>query len=276
MHAKHFGKCALCGKLKELTFEHIPPNKAFNFTPAKPISGDSLLKAATDNNRLPWDHSGLKYLNQQQGMGLYSICQSCNNLTGAWYGDSYVDLTKRIHYLLKKEIPLDYHEVEFVIKEIYPQRIIKQVVSMFCSINQRHYLDTRFLLLREFVLDRDLVSLDKNKYKICMYLTRSNMCKYCGFTIKLGGKDMQHITAECMSEFCAYPLGFILYFEPDEKREFLGTDITHFSDYSYDEKVDFKISVPILENNTWIPEDSRSRAEIIETISKNNGKEEGK
>ena len=70
MHAKHFGKCALCGKLKELTFEHIPPNKAFNFTPAKPISGDSLLKAATDNNRLPWDHSGLKYLNQQQGMGL--------------------------------------------------------------------------------------------------------------------------------------------------------------------------------------------------------------
>ena len=87
---------------------------------------------------------------------------------------------------------------------------------------------------------------------------------------------MQHITAECMSEFCAYPLGFILYFEPDEKREFLGTDITHFSDYSYDEKVDFKISVPILENNTWIPEDSRSKAEIIETISKTNGKEEGK
>lgn len=84
---------------------------------------------------MPWDRSGLKYLNQQQGMGLFSLGQSCNNLAGTWYGDSYVDSTKRIHYLLKKEILLDCQKVEFMIKEIYQQRIIKQIVSMFCSIN---------------------------------------------------------------------------------------------------------------------------------------------
>lgn len=40
MSSKHIGICALCGKEKELTFEHLPPNKAFNFTPAKPVNGE--------------------------------------------------------------------------------------------------------------------------------------------------------------------------------------------------------------------------------------------
>ena len=39
---KHFGKCALCGKECELTFEHIPPRRAFNSTPARPVSGEEI------------------------------------------------------------------------------------------------------------------------------------------------------------------------------------------------------------------------------------------
>lgn len=79
------------------------------------------------------------------------------------------------------------------------------------------------------------------------------------FRLYMEKSPLTNLFPECMFEFCAYPLGFILYFEPDEKRELMGTDITHFSDYSYEEKVDFKISLPILENNTWIPEDSRAK-----------------
>jgi SNF2 family DNA or RNA helicase len=40
---KHWGKCALCGKECELTFEHIPPRAAFNSTPARPVSGVEVL-----------------------------------------------------------------------------------------------------------------------------------------------------------------------------------------------------------------------------------------
>ena len=69
MSSKHIGICALCGKEKELTFEHLPPNKAFNFTPAKPVNGEDFIHASDDKNRVPWDLSGLKYQNQQKGMG---------------------------------------------------------------------------------------------------------------------------------------------------------------------------------------------------------------
>ena len=71
MNAKHIGICALCGKEKELTFEHLPPNKAFNFTRAKPVNGEDFIHASDDKNRVPWDLSGLKYQNQQKGMALF-------------------------------------------------------------------------------------------------------------------------------------------------------------------------------------------------------------
>ena len=80
---KHFGKCALCGKECNLSFEHIPPESAFNNSPAKPVSGDKLVE---DDDRMPWDTSGLKYEHQQRGMGKYSLCRDCNSFTGVYYG----------------------------------------------------------------------------------------------------------------------------------------------------------------------------------------------
>ncbi|MBP3477329.1 MAG: hypothetical protein J6K48_13600 [Lachnospiraceae bacterium] len=37
------GKCALCIKEYELTFEHIPPRTAFNSTPVKPVTGNKIM-----------------------------------------------------------------------------------------------------------------------------------------------------------------------------------------------------------------------------------------
>ena len=37
MRKKTIGKCALCGRIGELSFEHIPPKAAFNSTPARPV-----------------------------------------------------------------------------------------------------------------------------------------------------------------------------------------------------------------------------------------------
>lgn len=272
MSSKHIGICALCGKEKELTFEHLPPNKAFNFTPAKPVNGEAFIHASDAKNRVPWDLSGLKYQNQQKGMGSFSLCQSCNNLTGAWYGDSYVDFAKRMHFLLSKKVPVYYPAFEFEVRKIYPQRFIKQVISIFCSINKSIYDDPRIATLREFVLNKHAVSLNKSKYKICMYLTRGGFIKHCGLSVKLHSNDMQNSTFKCVSEFCAYPLGFLIYFDLEEDDAYLGTDITAFSDYAFDDIADFSITCPIFENNSWIPEDIRSKAEIEQTIAKNKEK----
>lgn len=54
----------LVWKREGINFEHLPPNKAFNFTPTKSVNGEVFIHASADKNRVPWDLSGLKYQNQ--------------------------------------------------------------------------------------------------------------------------------------------------------------------------------------------------------------------
>lgn len=60
------GKCALCRKECELTFEHIPPRTAFNSTPVKPVSGDKIIK---DDGRMPLGDIGASLHKSATGNG---------------------------------------------------------------------------------------------------------------------------------------------------------------------------------------------------------------
>lgn len=62
------GYCHICQEYKDLTFEHISPHKAFNYISARSIEGDEVLKLMTDENRMPWETTGLKYKSKQRGM----------------------------------------------------------------------------------------------------------------------------------------------------------------------------------------------------------------
>lgn len=121
---RHFRKCALCGKEGKLTFEHIPPSVAFNSTPARLVSGEEIFKeeVLNEKERMPWDAQGLKYQNQQQGMGRYSLCQDCNNNTGSWYGEAYITFARTAHTAIKAYSPSDPNGIGF--REMYPLRII--------------------------------------------------------------------------------------------------------------------------------------------------------
>ena len=87
---------------KELTFEHLPPRKANNSNRAKAIVGDELTKHIAGNDK-PWDFSSCKYKDLQKGMGLYSLCQACNNNTGTNYADEYIKFANTIGYAINKE-----------------------------------------------------------------------------------------------------------------------------------------------------------------------------
>lgn len=255
------GKCALCRKECELTFEHIPPRTAFNSTPIKSVSGDKIMK---DNERMPWDTSGLRYTNQQQGMGKYCLCSECNNNTGSWYGNDYSLISHVIHCTLEEPLPENIHGIG--IKGVYPLRFIKQVLSMFCSIN--NFEDPRIEGLRNFVLNKTEVGLDKAKYKICMYFTKSHFMKYAPLSVIL---KMNAPTWESMaiSEITAYPLGFILYFNPTDTWNYEGIDITSFSEYGYEYKANIEIPLCVKEVNDLFPTYYRSRDEIQKCVEEN-------
>ena len=269
--AKHFGKCALCGKECELTFEHIPPRAAFNSSPARPVSGEQLIDDLKENgdHRMPWDTEGLKYQNQQQGMGQYSLCSTCNNNTGSWYAADYITFARVAHAAITNCANSDFGGMEF--KGIYPLRVIKQVLSMFCSINPPDIPSLE--PIKQFVLDKNAVGLDKSKYKICMYFTSTKTMRFDGISVKVHLEETG-IKYMVLSEITAYPFGFVLYFDPGNDWEYAGTDITMFADYAYDFMGTIGLPWKIEEVNGLFPEDYRTKDEIRECVEKNREWEE--
>lgn len=284
--AKQKGMCALCGKECELTYEHIPPKAAFNSKPVKLYSGEKIL---FDGDRLPWDFQGLKYIDRQKGSGKYSICQECNNNTGAWYGETY----KSIAYIIAEALEMSKEEPiqGICIEEVYGVRFIKQILSMFCSVNDYPalvgYLKTSetenksehsplfntivsaqnalrnavFLTeeLRAFVRDKNAVGLDKSKFKLCMYETNSTLIKLNAVSTVLNFSDNRFVT---VSELIVPPLGFLLYYNPSDNLECIGVDITFLADYGYDEKLKIEFPLQVLEMNTYFPTDYRTKEQI--------------
>lgn len=249
---KHFGKCALCGKECELTFEHIPPKSSGNMQSVKPVSLESYLKKG---NRTPWDLKGVKYINLQKGMGLYSLCSDCNSFTGAKYGDSYIKDIKALNQIFEEPLPKDTNAIEL---EIYPLRFFKQICSHFCSINPG-------LEIASFVLDEESKIFDKSKYRMQMYFTQNRIIRFNSFSafgnIRTGGIDI-------ISEITAYPVGFQLISNPQKELPYVGFDITSFSDCSYNDKRRVVFPLIIKEVNTIIGNDYRSKEEIIAQIEK--------
>lgn len=255
-------KCALCGKETDLTYEHIPPKGAFNDVPIKAVT---LSEISKDFNRLPWDINGLTYISEQKGSGLYSLCKDCNNNTGSWYGNDYIDFVKKIDYVLNN---YDLNEDKtIVIKNVYPLRIIKQIVSMFCSINN-DVSNSLMDPLREFVLNKELMHLDLNKYKIHLYLTSNSYAKQVPYSALSITQNHKSFVIE-MSELDTYPLIIMIYFNPIKEFDYAGFDITNFSDFRYDDKLTINIPGILKESNNIFPYDYRSKKEIIATWESN-------
>ena len=261
---KKYGHCALCGKCGELTFEHIPPKSAFNKTPVKPVTGKTWL---SNPNTLPWDLSNMPYVHLQKGMGLWSLCKQCNNFTGTMYGTAYRDFAESIAKTLEIAIKTGDKGVE--ISRIYPLRIAKQILSMFCSVNPPDMFNLDDL--RAFVMDKNAVGIVREKYRLQMYFLKNNMMKLNGLSavINFDPKTGLLQKTSLVSEIAAYPLGFLLYLYPDPSQEYDGIDITPFTSYRYEDMGCVRLPIDIKEVNNILPLDYRTKEDIIKTIDEN-------
>jgi len=136
---KKIGKCRLCLEEGELSFEHVPPESAFNETRVRQYTMDEWLK--TEGTL------GLGGRVSQRGVGAYTLCARCNNKTGAWYAKEYVRWAKESLYLLARmpsgaAVPLH-------ISGGYPLRFLKQTVAMFFSVNSVEIAEHNRELARE-------------------------------------------------------------------------------------------------------------------------------
>src|SRR5687768_10419213 len=78
---KGTGICHSCGTVGPLTFEHVPPQAAFNSERTTVVSGERALQYVPGG--------ALRGQYQQRGAGGYTLCGRCNNNTGNWYARDF-------------------------------------------------------------------------------------------------------------------------------------------------------------------------------------------
>jgi len=162
------GICHICGINIELTYEHVPPRKAFN---SKPVFYQDLQDLLEDQNFL--DSSQGKP--NQKGVGGYTLCERCNTTTGSWYGTAYVDWTYKAMNVLKytRGKPSIYYPFY-----IFPLRVIKQIICMFFSTNGSEFQKNHPDLVK-FVLDRKARHLAQD-IQICAFYNTSPRSRQSG------------------------------------------------------------------------------------------------
>lgn len=269
MIKSNYGVCHICGQERDLTFEHLPPRKANNDSRAKAIVGDELIQHIAGNDK-PWDFSKRKYKNLQKGMGLYSLCQECNNNTGTNYADEYIKLSNTISYVIKNE-KIDESAEGFTIylEGIYVLRIIKQIYAMFASTLPELYISNHPELQR-FILNKNYNEVDWSKFRLSVYAMKDGINGWTGIMSYLVQKE-EKIEVKCIAELALYPLCFVLEFDPTGECE--NTDITHLADgLEYDTKCDINLPLYYRSRNSLYPFDYRTKNKIEDDMVKNKKK----
>lgn len=166
------GICHLCGKEKELTYEHVPQKGANNSKRVQLITGKEIF-----NSEKIYTGQPLNYINQQKGAGGYTLCKECNNNTGNWYAKEYNKFANVIGYVMTNEV--DFNKVkaiQFCGDNLHFQRIIKQILCMFLSTIQPWKLKN-FKDIQEYVMNKNEINFNKEKIcERCIYVLYSD-CK---------------------------------------------------------------------------------------------------
>jgi hypothetical protein len=255
-HKMTKGICHLCGQDTNLSYEHVPPKVAFNKnTKYVSIKFEDYIKSRNLLKDIP------KGKTKQGGIGYNSFCEKCNNFLGTNYVNPYM---RWVNAGVKLLADTEFAACYFEIFEIQPLPILKQIVSMFLAINDKHFLES-FPELSQFVLDKEQNKLPE-KFKIYTYLTRAERIRYMHYSaqgdLRTGG------VIQC-SELAYPPFGYVLTFNSSIPHTYLN-NITSFKEYSFNSTESFKMTLVQLPTYTIFPLDYRGKEELNSDIEKAN------
>lgn len=241
------GSCRICGAVGPLSWEHVPPESAFNDARVFKATRDQLLSAT------PWD--GTRGKIQQRGCGAYTLCERCNNNTGAWYGSEFAAWAKQGAEYLGVLPPTS---TEPITLAFYgrPLRFLKQVVTMFFSVNDERFA-AKHPALERFVRDRNTRELPP-WYRIDLLLVRGGFFRSCG----TGGLvDLTSGATQVRSEIAHFPFAQQLVFD-DVARPTRPGPIEWFTNFGPDEHARVSIRTVVGHVATKFPFDYRSAERV--------------
>lgn len=272
---KVFDICRICGTHGKLSFEHVPPKSAFN---NHPVVGKHIFELI---NKDPDNYFDGKGNISQQGAGAYTLCEKCNPNTGSWYGNAFANFARQSFEILEHAKNESSIAHKF---EIYPLRVIKQIVTMFFSVNS-DLLRLNHPDLVKFVLDRYEHYLHPG-VRIFVYFNLGPHARYAGGTsisaIEINPDEISREMLDDMlnqyqrdypkslysSEIAFPPLGYVLSFGLEPLDNEL-TDISFFAKYRYDDCISISLKLPVYPVHTWYPGDYRSKEKIRNNFEEN-------
>jgi len=255
------GTCHLCGSYGKLSFEHLPPKKAFNNCSIEHYNYFMGITQGNYNNQI-----------SQRGLGGYTLCERCNNNTGSWYGGAFIEWARQSMNILEytENQPSLYYRFR-----IFPGRVIKQIACMMFSVNTNefrcHHQD-----LVKFVLNRDEYYLNPDIKFFAFYNAEGfrmsggmvkvktnnfNMDNLEGFGESIDRMRTKIETHHALSELGFPPLGYVLTFDSEPPHPRL-VDISYFAKYRYDDLCSIELRLPVLPVDSPYPTDYRSRQEM--------------
>ena len=133
------GTCALCNaKNIELTKEHIFPGTKQNHSRPFQAKIKDTISLPLSEGLPPSSFEKLKeeglIHHEQGGTSLYSLCEKCNNNTGSWYGNAYIEWKNQWEQIIKSNLNRNSSSIKGKIT-FNPLRLLKQIVSCFISID---------------------------------------------------------------------------------------------------------------------------------------------
>ena len=223
------GQCQICGKHGSLTLEHVPNQAAYNKASVIEYSlEDELTSRKKTIQRIT-----------QGGIGGYTLCATCNNDTGHWYGDEYTRWASACLEFLKNVQPssAQANEASIILHDVYPLRFLKQVIVCFFSVSTG--LAQVCPELVPFVLDKYERHFPANcRFFMNFYfgpkpkLRRASLAGKISVQLQAG--QIVPISGSVFSEITHPPFALVM---SDEMGFEKSGEITSFSQYSYDQQV---------------------------------------
>jgi hypothetical protein len=244
-----FGVCHLCGESGKLSYEHVPPEAAFNDQRIleadihKLIAGDLIKELESPTGKF-----------NQRGAGKFTLCEQCNTMTGEWYAKSYVQFVKQLFSLCYLVHPGTTVTVECSIR---PLNVFKQMLVMFCSAAPPTFAQKHPALVR-YLLNRESRDADDQRVFISLYdLVNSSALRQSGLTARIDGVGASHL----YSEISFTPFNLVMSLSggcPDPKL----FEVTWFKQFAYRERATVRLTLNNLAVNSYFPADYRTLDEL--------------
>jgi hypothetical protein len=252
-----FDTCHICGELKKMSFEHVPPEAAFN---DQRIIRTAFLEMLAAENL---DELKGKY--QQRGAGAYTLCEKCNSDTGAWYADAYARWARQaMAYVIstrgRPSLQLPYN--------LFPLRVLKQVVCMFFSVNGSHFQKGQADLVR-FVLNKEMKFFPSH-VRVLAFYTFSDRSRSVGTTAVVHGMGSSQSKMHVLSEVTFPPFGFVMTMDSCPPPGTHFCDMSSFCEFEYrDFRFGIPMKLPLMPIYTGFPGDYRTREQTIADYERN-------